>query len=54
MRGLRCPQMVPAADDQQASFVCRACGLRWHAELGWLHMVDPTAATTEENQCGLA
>jgi hypothetical protein len=47
------PELVMVTDADRINFLCRSCGLCWHAELGWVSRVDPRGCLrcTHRRQC---
>ena len=43
-------------DGEMSNFLCGTCGTCWHAELGWLHRVDPSTCPgcPSRDACGRA
>lgn len=35
------PRLAAVPDGERVSFLCRACGLCWQEELGWVHCAEP-------------
>lgn len=46
-------ELLPVADGERTTFLCRSCWRCWHLELGWTSQVDPHACGTcvEQDAC---